>query len=49
LSTLISQYKKLPLNQKELLLQLVDLLESPKKEGDKKLKELEIAIQETFK
>jgi tetratricopeptide (TPR) repeat protein len=45
----ITNRKKLTQKQRELLLQLVDLLESPKKQGDKKLKELEISIKETFK
>jgi tetratricopeptide (TPR) repeat protein len=45
----ITQYKKLPPEQLKLLLQLVDLLESPKEEGDKKLKELETSIREIFK
>ncbi|UCH94719.1 MAG: tetratricopeptide repeat protein, partial [Candidatus Aminicenantes bacterium] len=49
IKTFITQYKELPSKQKKLLLQMIDLLESPKKEGDKKLKELEISIQETFK
>jgi tetratricopeptide (TPR) repeat protein len=49
IKTFITQYKKLPPKQKNLLLQLVDLLESPKKQGDKKLKELEKSVQETFK
>jgi tetratricopeptide (TPR) repeat protein len=49
IKTFIIQYKKLPPKQKKLLLQLIDLLESPKKEGDKKLKELEISIWEVFK
>ncbi len=49
IKTFITQYKTLPPGQKKLLLQLVDLLESPKNEGVKKLKELEIYIQETFK
>jgi hypothetical protein len=31
-----------PPEQRRLLLQLVDLLESPKEEGDKKLQELEL-------
>jgi tetratricopeptide (TPR) repeat protein len=48
IKTFITRYEKLPPAQKNLLLQLVDLLESPKQEGDKKLKELEIAIEETF-
>lgn len=45
----IIKNKKLPQKQRELLLQLVDLLESPKKQGDKKLQELETSIQEVFK
>lgn len=45
----IIEYKKLPAAQTKLLLQLVDLLESPKKEGDKKLSELETSIREIFK
>jgi tetratricopeptide (TPR) repeat protein len=49
IKTFITQYKKLPPKQKKLLLQLIDLLESPKKEGDKKLKELEASIREIFK
>jgi hypothetical protein len=49
LKTFIAQYKKLPPAQKNLLLQLVALLESPKQEGDKKLKELEISMREFFK
>jgi tetratricopeptide (TPR) repeat protein len=49
IKTFITQYKKLPPMQTKLLLQLVDLLESPKEQGDKKLKELEIAINKTFK
>jgi hypothetical protein len=49
IKTFITQYKKLPPAQKNLLLQLVGLLESPKKQGDKKLKELEISISEVFK
>jgi tetratricopeptide (TPR) repeat protein len=49
IKTFIIQYEKLPPKQKKLLLQLVDLLESPKEQGDKKLKELEISVQETFK
>ena len=49
IKTFITQYKKLPPAQKNLLLRLVDLLESPKQEGDKKLKELESSIRDVFK
>ena len=45
----ITQYKKLPPAQKKLLLQIIDLLESPKNEGDKKLKELESSMRDVFK
>jgi hypothetical protein len=46
---MITGNKKLAPEQRKLLLQLVDLLESPKKEGDKKLKELETVVREIFK
>jgi len=49
LKTFITHYKKLPPAQKNLLLQIIDLLESPKKQGDKKLKELESSMGEGFK
>ena len=45
----ITGNNKLPPEQKELLLQLVDLLESPKEKGNKKLKELEISIRTVLK
>lgn len=41
--------KLLPLQQAKLLLQLIDILESPKAEGDKKIKELEKSIPGIFK
>ena len=49
IKTFITQYKKLPPAQKKLLLQIIDLLESPKKQGDKKLKELESSMRDVFK
>ncbi|NIM14133.1 MAG: tetratricopeptide repeat protein [Candidatus Aminicenantes bacterium] len=45
----ITGNKKLAPEQRKLLLQLVDLLESPKEKGDKKLKQLETAIRDIFK
>ena len=46
----INENKKLiPLQQTQLLRQLIDILESPKAEGDKKIKELEKSITEIFK
>lgn len=41
--------KLLPLRQTQLLFQLIDILESPKAEGDKKTKELEKSIPEILK
>ncbi|MGD2086331.1 MAG: tetratricopeptide repeat protein [Candidatus Aminicenantes bacterium] len=49
IKTFITQYKKLPPKQKNLLLQIIALLESPKEEGDKQLKELESSMGEVFK
>ena len=43
----INQNKILKENKRTLLLKLIDILESPKAEGDKKLTELEIWLKET--
>lgn len=45
----ISQNKKMPPEQTQLLLQLVDILEAPKWQGDKKIKKLEVSIPKIFK
>jgi hypothetical protein len=46
---LIYKNRELPPEQIKFLLQLIDILESPKAEGDKKIKELEKSIPEIFK
>ncbi|MGD2090990.1 MAG: hypothetical protein PVH61_32750 [Candidatus Aminicenantes bacterium] len=45
----INNNQKLPQEQTKLLLQLIDILESPKAEGDKKIKEPEKSIPAIFK
>ncbi|MCP4351419.1 MAG: tetratricopeptide repeat protein, partial [Desulfobacterales bacterium] len=45
----INNYNKIKESDKRLILDLIDILESPKPEGDKKLRQLESLLPELFK
>ncbi|MCP4109426.1 MAG: tetratricopeptide repeat protein [Desulfobacteraceae bacterium] len=45
----INNYNKIKESDKRLILDLIDILESPKPEGDKKLRQLESSLPELFK